>query len=74
MRTSDFMVDWISTHERDAAKAKAKLHGFAVDFVHEVPVLIDMGENVITREIAAGLVPEEFRDGPVWHSRMKGGR
>lgn len=30
----------------------------------------DEGENVITRELAAGITPEEFRDGPVFHPAM----
>jgi hypothetical protein len=27
---------------------------------------------VITRELAAGIVPEEFQDGPVFHPSLKG--
>jgi len=30
----------------------------------------DEGENVITRELAAGITPEEFNDGPVFHPAM----
>lgn len=32
--------------------------------------MFDEGTNVITAELAAGIVPEEFADGPVFHPTM----
>lgn len=32
--------------------------------------MFDEGDNVIARELAAGIVPEEFADGPVFHPTM----
>ena len=33
----------------------------------EPPMLVHLEPNVICREIEAGLVPEEFADGPIFH-------
>ena len=36
----------------------------------EPPMLVHLEPNVICREIEAGLVPEEFEQGPVFHPTM----
>lgn len=44
MKLSTFLINWVSTHERDRAKARAQLEAVAADFKsHD---LIDLGPVV----------------------------
>lgn len=78
--TKAFIRDWyvrdvLRAVDRDVAledaKDKAKAGAIALRDHLQSQRVLEMQENAILREMRRGLVPEEFRDGPVFHPSMR---